>query len=80
MSEHLHSAAAALGRILHDRHPEHSWVIEVREESGQWKPLAGAMVSSEHPGPVSEDPDALHNGNGVPPPDLPDDDGFEEAA
>ena len=56
--DHLHSAARALSAILAARHPEHSFVVEVRER--QLGDTAGSLgtapADGDDPGAVNQDP------------------------
>lgn len=77
---HLLSAAAALERILAKRHPEHQWIVSVREDGDVSEGAASAPVASEDACAAADYPDPLGHGNGVAATGLAHHDRFEKAA
>ena len=81
MSAHLHSAARALERILGEIHPEHGWVVTVREgDAFDRTGDAAAAVGLGEPRAVGDHPYPVVDRHPLSPTDGDNEHALDEAA
>jgi hypothetical protein len=78
---HLDSAARVLERILAEIHPEHHWVVTVREgDARDGASGPAAAVGRGEPRAVGQDPDSVGDRHPLSAPDGRDEDALDQAA
>lgn len=81
--EYLHSAARALERALALQHPEHAWIVGVREDDGVQPVgnLGSASSRQDQAGTVTDYPHAIRKGGSAASPSGPlDQDDLKKSA
>jgi hypothetical protein len=81
MPPHLANAARTLERLLHARHPEHHWIVSLREDHPLNRlPNTPTAPDRQQPRAVTHHPHTIPNRDTMAPAGLPDDHNLDQAA